>query len=108
MAVTIILGATFKTPMYPHRVVIKKISSKTLDKRHGSPTEIYIFNTTGFFNTLLFSNMVYYYFLFPIRVHQVADHPQAKIINPQLSIFKTRSDIKITKTRRFIFSIKTT
>src|SRR3954464_4513551 len=58
MIVTMILGATFKTPTsphrarftrsYPHRVITKKISSNTLAlTKTWLPNRVDIFNTTG-------------------------------------------------------------
>src|SRR3954470_16674691 len=59
MAGTIMLGAIFKTPTsshragftrsYPHRVIIKKISSNALVPTNTwLPNRVYIFNTTGY------------------------------------------------------------
>src|SRR3954462_13820807 len=103
MAGTIMLGAIFKTPTsshragftrsYPHRVIIKKISSNTLvPTKTWLPNRVYIFNTVALLQHDLSIS------LSPVGVYQVTDHPQAEIINSQLSIFKTRSDSTITRT----------
>src|SRR3954468_10492986 len=97
MVVTIILGATFTPPQSNH---LQILSSR---QRHDSPTEF-----TSSTLLVLQHFALFQILLSLIRVHQVTGHPQAEIINSQLSISKARLDIKITKTQRFIFPIKTT
>src|SRR3954467_13735876 len=81
MAGTIMLGAIFKTPTsshragftrsYPHRVIIKKISSNALvPTKTWLPNRVYIFNTVGSPTLFLFSKQGYSSLLSPVRVHQ--------------------------------------
>src|SRR4051812_22969912 len=69
------------TRSYSHRVIIKKISSNILvPTKTWLPNRVYMFNITG--SPTLCSS--------PTWLTNII-HPQAKIINPQLSISKQRS-----------------
>src|SRR3954469_24209238 len=99
-------GATFKTSMsphrtgftrsYPHRVIIKKISSNALvPTKTWLPNRVYIFNTTG--SPTLCSSPTWFINISNSQSGNIKllIIPKQEIINPQLSIFKIRSNIKI-------------
>src|SRR4051812_4595820 len=101
MTVTIILGEMFKASMpsynfdftrfYPHRAILKKISSNILvSTKTGLPNRVYIFNTTGspklcssptwLTNIFISSQGTSSYWLSPSKNHKFpAEHLQNKI-----------------------------
>src|SRR3954465_6667334 len=78
------------TRAYPHRVIIKKISSNTLvPTKTWLPNRVYIFNTT--ISPTLYSSPTRLTKYLSSRIRQITIHPQAGVINPRLSISKKRS-----------------